>query len=78
MSNNGKRARGVCTKHRFTHLKRKCAISNLPLPSLALLALTRVQQTISGSAARSLASLGSAQLVPKMCCFLRLLGALLA
>ena len=47
ISKNGKRAREVCTKHRFTHLKRKLAISSLPLPSLALLALTKVKQTIS-------------------------------
>ena len=55
-SKNGKRARGINTKHRLMHLR--------GLPSLPSLAFTIKKETIDSSAAQSLASLGSAQLAP--------------
>ena len=69
-SKNGKRARGMNTNQRLTLLKSELALCSSLAPSLTWLALTMITQTIHPSAARSLASLGSAHLAPRMSCFL--------
>ena len=64
-SKNGKRARGMNTKHRVTALPSKLALCSLPSPLLPRIARTMIKEIIHASAARSLASLGSAQLAPR-------------
>ena len=56
--------RGMNTKHRVTALPSKLALCSLPSPLLPRIARTMIKDIIHASAARSLASLGSAQLAP--------------
>ena len=64
-SKNGKRVRGIIAKHNVTALPNKLALCSLPSPLLARIARTMIKEVVYASAARSLASLGSAQLAPR-------------
>ena len=63
-SKNGKRDRGMNTKHNVIVLRRMLALCNQPRPSLPQAIWTLNKHILHASAARSLASLGSAQLAP--------------
>ena len=64
-SKNGKRVRGINTKNNVTALPNKLALCSLTSPLLCRIADTMIKEVVYASAARSLASLGSAQLAPR-------------